>query len=97
VIRIVWSPRSIRDLEGIHAHIAEDSPPYADLVVQRLASAPDRLAQFPDSGRMVPERADPELRELILRPFRIVYRRRSESVEIATVFRSSMRFPDLTG
>jgi addiction module RelE/StbE family toxin len=97
VKRLIWSPRSIRDLEAIHAHIAEDSPLYADLVVQRLVRAPDRLQQFPESGRIVPERSQPELRELIVRPFRVVYRIRNDSIQIVTIFRASRLFPDITG
>ena len=95
--RLIWSPRSIRDLESIHAHIAQDSPFYADLVVQRLVLAPDRLRQFPESGRVVPERGEPEIRELIVRPFRLVYRLHGDTIEVVTVFRASRMFPDLTG
>ena len=91
----LWSPRSIRDLESIREHIAEDSRLYADLVVQRLVRAPDRLRSFPELGRTVPERREPVLRELIVRPFRIVYRVRDDSVQIVTVFRASRLFPDL--
>jgi addiction module RelE/StbE family toxin len=96
VKRLIWSPRSIRDLESIHGHIAQDSPLYADLVVQRLILAPERLQQFPESGRIVPEREQPDLRELIVRPFRVVYRIRNDSIEIVTVFRTSRLFPDVT-
>jgi addiction module RelE/StbE family toxin len=97
VKRLIWSPRSIRDLESIHDHIAEDSALYADLVVQRLIRAADRLQQFPESGRIVPERGQPELRELIVRPFRVVYRIRKDSIQIVTVFRASRLFPDISG
>ncbi|MBW1684192.1 MAG: type II toxin-antitoxin system RelE/ParE family toxin [Deltaproteobacteria bacterium] len=93
--RLIWSPRSIRDIESIHENIAQDSPLYADLVVQRLIRAPDRLRQFPELGRIVPERATPELRELIVRPFRVVYRLRNDSIQIVTVFRASRLFPDI--
>ena len=93
--RLIWSPRSSRDLESIREHIAEDSPQYADLVVQRLVAAPDRLLEFPESGRVVPERGQRELREVIIRPFRIVYRLRGETIEIVTVFRASRLFPPL--
>jgi addiction module RelE/StbE family toxin len=95
VKRLIWSPRSIRDLQSLHEYIARDSLQYADLVVQRLIRAPERLLEFPESGRVVPEVADLEVRELIVRPFRIVYRLRDESVEIVTVFRSSRLFPGL--
>ena len=95
--RLIWSPRSIRDLESIHDQIAEDSPLYADLVVQRLVRAPNRLQQFPESGRIAPERSQPELRELIVRPFRVVYLIGNDSIQIVTVFRASRLFPDING
>ena len=94
--RLIWSPRSIRDLQSIHEHIAQDVPLYADLVVQRLVRAPDRLQQFPESGRIVPERGQPELRELIVRPYRLVYRLSDDSIQIVTVFRASRLFPHIT-
>ena len=90
---LIWSPRSITDLEEIRAYIAADSPAWAALTVQRLVSAVERLRQYPDSGRIVPERQSPELREVVLGKFRIVYRRTRDLVEIATVFRGSRDFP----
>ena len=93
---LIWSPQSLRDLEAIRAYIAEDSPLYADLVVRRLVSAVERLSAFPESGRIVPERNTPEVREVIVRPYRIVYRVRPGVVEVATVFHASRLFPDFT-
>ena len=92
---IIWSPQSLRDLEGIRAYIAQDSPRYAELVGQRIVAAVDRLQQFPESGRVVPELDRPEIREVITRPYRVVYRYRGESVEIVTVFRSSRQIPEI--
>ena len=92
--RIVWSPRSIRDLELIRGFIAEDSQAYAALMLERLVFAAERLQRFPRLGRVVPEREDSELRELIVRPFRLVYRLRSGDIEIVTVFRSSRLLPE---
>jgi toxin ParE1/3/4 len=93
VTPIIWSPQSLRDLESIRAYIAKDSVRYADLVVQRIISAVERLASFPESGRTVPERNNPEIREVIVRPYRVVYRFRA-GVEIVTVFRASRQFPE---
>ena len=92
---IIWSPQSVRDLEGIRAYIAQDSLRYAELVVQRIVAAVERLEAFPESGRVVPELNRPEIREVITRPYRVVYRYRGESVEIATVFRSSREIPEI--
>ncbi len=64
-------------------------------MVRRLVAAVEHLQSFPDSGRIVPECNDPQIREVIVGAYRIVYRRRPESVEIATVFRASRMFLDL--
>ena len=91
---IIWSPQAFRDIESIRAYIAEDSPRVAELVVGRIIQAVERLRIFPESGRKVPERNDPEIREVIESPYRVVYRVRAGTVEIATVFRASRLFPD---
>jgi toxin ParE1/3/4 len=93
VKEIVWSLQAIHDVESIRAFIAQDSPAYAQLIVERLVTAVERLPEFPESGRMVPERQNPAIREVIVVPYRIVYRIRGSFVEIATVFRSSRQFP----
>ena len=38
---------------------------------------------------------DPEIREVIVWPFRVVYRYRNGVVDIATVFRGSRLFPSI--
>ena len=92
--RIFWSPQALSDLESIRDYIARDSPRYAELVLQRLVAAVDRLEAFPASGRVVPERNVDDLREFIVRPYRIVYRLRPGVAEIVTVFRASRLFRD---
>jgi plasmid stabilization system protein ParE len=85
----------VRDLEAIRDYIAADSHHYAALVIERIVGAVERLAMFPESGRVVPERNDPGMREVIVKPYRVVYRHRPGLVEIATVFRASRMFPQV--
>jgi plasmid stabilization system protein ParE len=94
VIRIRWTEQAISNLEDIKSFISNDSPAYALAVVRKLYLAVDQLKTFPDSGRNVPERADPHLRELVRPPYRIVYRRSADLIEVLLVFRSSLPFPD---
>ena len=89
-----WTETAYEDLAAIRAFIQHDSPAYAELFVTRLYEAVGRLRQFPDSGRMVPERADPSLRELIRPPYRIVYRRHEAAVEVLTIFHSARLLPE---
>ena len=95
MIALFWSPQSLNDLESIRAYIAQDSLVYADLVLRRLAAAVERLRIFPESGRIVPERNDPGIREILERPYRIVYRVLPGQVEIVMVFHASRLFPDI--
>ena len=91
--RIVWSPLAIEDVEAIRAYVARDSPRSADLLVERLVAAVERLEANPLSGRVVPEVGDEALREVIHGNYRIVYRARLDVVEIATVFHGARLFP----
>ena len=87
--KLRWTTQAVEDVEAIQKFIANDSAVYADLVVARLVEAVERLELFPRSGRIVPELADPQLREIIESPYRIVYRVLDERVEVLTVFRAS--------
>ena len=90
-----WSRQAFEDLASMRSYIAKDSPAYADLTVQRIVAVVERLGQFPDSGRVVPERQSSDLREVIVGKYRVVYRRSTDAVEIVTVFRGSRQFPDV--
>jgi plasmid stabilization system protein ParE len=84
----------LRDLRAIRDYIAKDSEQYAEVTIARIFLAVERLLKFPESGRVVPERDDPEVREVVVRGFRVVYRFRGAAIEVATVFRASREFPE---
>lgn len=94
---VTWSVRARDDLRSIAAFIATDSSRYAELVTERLLQAVARLEAFPESGRIVPEFAEPALREVVWQSYRIVYRYDSDAstASVVTVFRSERRFPDV--
>jgi toxin ParE1/3/4 len=95
VIQIRWTEQAVQNLQDIKTFISQDSPAYALAVVSRLYNAVTQLETFPDSGRVVPERGQPHIRELVRPPYRIVYRRSDDLVEILLVFRSSLPLPDI--
>ena len=95
MIQIRWTEQAVADLTAIKAFIGRDSPAYALAVVGRLYQAVGQLAHFADSGRVVPEHGRREIRELIRPPYRIVYRRQPEAVEVLLVFRSSLPLPKI--
>ena len=92
-MHIEWSDVAFEDIENIRDYIAKDTPFYADQFTSRLMLATDKLADFPDIGRQVPEvgNGDGNIRELIYHSYRIIYRvnRLKESVLIITVLHGS--------
>ena len=87
--KIRWTLQASEDLESIADFIAEDSPHYACLFVIDVLKAVERLADFPRSGRVVPEVDDPSIREIILGSYRIVHRLRDEVAEIITIYHTA--------
>ena len=51
-----------------------DSKFYANRFTNQLVYRVDQLIEFPESGRIVPEKEDPVIRELIEGNYRIFYR-----------------------
>ena len=82
---LIWTRRAIEDVQSVRRFIEQDSPHYAQLVVQRLIASVERLPAFPQSGRMVPEVNDPAIREVIQGSYRIVYRLIHGEIHILTV------------
>jgi len=86
-MRIVWSPLALERVEDIARYISEDNPDAAVQWVDDLFSTVERLADFPKSGRMVPEVGSPRIRELIFGTYRVIYSAKDQ-VDILTVRRS---------
>lgn len=95
--KLIWSPLARLDIKDIAAFIAEESPSAADRFVRSLFQTAERLADFPESGRIVPEFGDPNIREAIRRPCRIVYRirRRKRTIEVARVWHAARGTPEM--
>lgn len=84
---LIWSREAGENLVEIEAFIARDSAERAARFVDSLIDhAEALLSDNPQSGRIVPETGRPEIRELIYRGYRIVYRLQAERIEILTVF-----------
>ncbi|MGE3298261.1 MAG: type II toxin-antitoxin system RelE/ParE family toxin [Porticoccaceae bacterium] len=96
-MHIEWSEIAVEDLAGIQRYIGKDAPYYADQFIDRLISATDKLADFPELwpelGRRVPETGkDAErIRELIFHGYRIIYQvdQTAHQVLIVTVVHGS--------
>jgi plasmid stabilization system protein ParE len=67
------------------AFIARDRPETAMAWLQRVLDESASLAESPDRGRVAPETSRQDVRELIVNPYRLVYRRAADVVTITMV------------
>lgn len=91
--RVEWTTRAVDDLREIRDYIAASSPVDAERWIQRLMDAAERAAGAPLAGRRVPELARDDIREVIVRAYRIVYRVCDGRIEVLTVFEGHRRLP----
>lgn len=91
--RLIWTEPAVADLDSIHAHISRDAKVYADAVVLEILDSVDRLAEFPESGRVVPELNAAKTREIIVGNYRVMYEVESQAVMILTVLHGARDFP----
>lgn len=84
-MKVYWTDKARARLRGIEQYIARDSPLVAPEVIRRILLQSRRLAQLPLSGRSVPEYERVDIREILLRPYRIIYRVMPDRIDILTV------------
>jgi toxin ParE1/3/4 len=72
-LKVVLTPQSVRDLEGIVRFIARDNPERARTFGNELIDRALSVATFPERGRVVAELGEPGVREIIHGSYRIIY------------------------
>lgn len=87
-MKVEWSPLALDRVSDIARFIARDNPAAAERWINELFDAVERLAEFLESGRIVPEVGVQRIRELIFGAYRVIYSVRGK-VEILTVRRGS--------
>ena len=95
--RVVWTDPAIADLGEIIDFIARDSPRYAIQVGERIYEAAGKLELGPRAGWKAPEFNVDHFREILMRPYRIIYELRGDACYIVAVIHGSAdrgdRFP----
>ena len=86
---VVWAEQAVVDLESIIAFMAQSDPLSARRLLDRLRAQAEALEHLAERGRTVPELAAFGLvgvREVIVRPYRLVYRLDRQRVTVMAVF-----------
>ncbi len=86
MVEVNWTKQAIQDIDKIAEFIAKDSDHYAKIQVQRFFSAAKVLEKQPKSGKIVPEKQDALIREILIGSYRIIYKILSEKrIDVITV------------
>ena len=91
----VWTDRALQNLADIEAHIAADSPQAAVRWIDKLIAAGVEAAGQPLLGRIVPEKGRDDIREVLVKKYRIVYQVLETRAAILTVFEGHKLLADL--
>ena len=97
-LMVVWTAVAAGDLERIAAYLAKESPVRAATIVDRIVERAEALASLPNRGRTPPELrsiGDRSWRELQEPPWRIIYRRLDEVVQIHAVLDGRRNLEDI--
>lgn len=84
-MKVLWTEPALNQLESIHQYISQTSIDYANRMVDRLTRRSQQIGEFPLSGRVVPDFKSDRIREIIERPYRIVYQVLPDRIEVLAV------------
>ena len=88
-MKVRLTDSAINDLRELLLYYEEQLvPQVGQRFVTEILDRIDTLIDNPDIGRIVPEFSTDNIRELIHKPFRVVYLRESSIISIVRVWRS---------
>ena len=92
---VIWTEPALADVREIMHFVAKDSRRYALKLADRLMEASQGLVRQPHSGGRVPEFDCDNLREVLVRPYRIIYNVRSEDCYVVAVIHGARDLPSI--
>ncbi|MCA2940222.1 MAG: type II toxin-antitoxin system RelE/ParE family toxin [Microcystis aeruginosa L111-01] len=88
-MKVFWTETAVNHLSSIYNYISQNSPQYAQRLVERLTRRSEQIANFPFSGRIVPEFETEQLREVIEGSYRIIYYIKPEQIDVIAVLHAA--------
>ena len=96
--KVEWTEVAEADLKGIIEYIVEESPAHALKILEKIKQNASNLYNFPERGCILPElKAQGILlyRELIIPPWRIIYRMSEMKIYILSVLDARRNVEDI--
>ncbi len=93
-ITVVVSDTARKDLLEIAEYISSDSPRAGKKMIRQIHDRLKKLVYFPKSGRMIPEINDLSLREIVVGPYRLMYRVQENKVVVLRALHGKRLLPE---
>ena len=96
--KIIWTKTTLADLVGIIEYIAQDSPANAKNTLTSIKIKASNLYLSPQQGRIVPELQEQgitQYHELIINPWRLMYRITGDTVFVLSVLDARQNVEDI--
>jgi toxin ParE1/3/4 len=90
-MKVVWTDEASQQLEGIFTFMARNSELYAHQLVNKIVARADALGDFPEMGRNPERYEDPNIRELVVALYIVVYYIARVEILILTVVHGNSR------
>ena len=84
-MKIIWTELAVEKLEEIADYIALDNPSAALKWVNKMQKAVNKLKDFSEIGRKVPEIKRDNIYEIIEDNYRIIYKINSNIISVLTI------------
>jgi len=92
-MKIIWAGEALKNIIEIENYISQDNPSKAIEFTDFLIRKCEYLINHPEMGRVVPELNNPDIRALIVKNYRIVYRVSEDEIQVLTVFEGHRLLP----
>ena len=96
--KVVWSDVAETDLIGIIEFIADENSSTAKKILKKIKEKASNLFYMPEKGRIVPELLEQgiaEYHELIVTPWRIIYKMENKRVLVFSVLDARRNIEDI--
>jgi len=92
-MKIIWSPLAVERMTEITDYISRDNPMIAQKWAKAVFDKIENIQEFPLMGRVVPEANRKEIRELLFKNYRIIYRVGTDHISILTIRHGKQLLP----
>ncbi len=89
---VKWSNPAKNDLKQIYDYIAKDSKHYAKKVSLDIVESTEKLNEFANIGRVVPEIGNSNTRELLIYSYRLIYEVTLKGIEVIAIIHGKRDF-----